>query len=492
MLKRFAVVLALSFLPQLAYAGGFEVPDNGTEALGRGAAFTAKADDITALQYNIAGLAGQRGWRLMVDQHLIWSPYEFTRSGTYADAYSPSTPWGGQQFPTVRDKSGPFYAPFVGASTDFGKLRRWTFALGVFCPPSQAVRTYGDKLANGWPSPQRYDITQADLLLVFLTAAAAVRVTHWFDLGLALHVTYADLDLGNVQTVRPIYRTKCTHNEDPQCDTGSRIQTNGWTATASLGMMFHPLKVLDVGANVRGPVQLDTKGTVAVSSPAVIQVAISPDYAEFHTKLPWVVRAGARYKFLGHDGFEHGDVEVDGTYESWGSTAENPGDQVNIPHVYIFNDVNPQIAHNFKDTFSVRFGGAWNVRLRDYDDAVFVIRAGAYYDSSATNPADTRMDFDTMEKIAGTFGLGFRWRGVSINAAYAHVWEPTRTVTNGRLQSIYGTNGTNVYDPDPGVAGATPHIINNGTYHASNTILSLNIGIAFDGLLKRKPAVASN
>ncbi len=30
-------------LPSVAHAGGFEFPDNGTEALGRGAAFTAKA-----------------------------------------------------------------------------------------------------------------------------------------------------------------------------------------------------------------------------------------------------------------------------------------------------------------------------------------------------------------------------------------------------------------------------------------------------------------
>jgi hypothetical protein len=73
-----------------------------------------------------------------------------------------------------------------------------------------------------------------------------------------------------------------------------------------------------------------------------------------------------------------------------------------------------------------------------------------------------------------------------VNAAYAYVWEPDRAVTDGRLQSIYGTNGTNVQDPDAGVKGATPHIINNGFYHASNQMVSFNVGIVFDELLKRK------
>jgi hypothetical protein len=64
------LIVAIAAWPARALASGFEIPDNGTEALGRGGAFTAKADDGTALEYNVAGLAQQRGTRLLLDANL--------------------------------------------------------------------------------------------------------------------------------------------------------------------------------------------------------------------------------------------------------------------------------------------------------------------------------------------------------------------------------------------------------------------------------------
>jgi len=130
-------------LPAIASAGGLEFPANGTEALGRGGAFTAKADDGTAFEYNVAGFARQRGTRLMLDLNLVFSTLEFQRAGVYPDdPKNPATPWGGQPFPKVRDTGGVFAAPFFGLSTDFGALDRWTFAVGVYGPSSVGNRTY--------------------------------------------------------------------------------------------------------------------------------------------------------------------------------------------------------------------------------------------------------------------------------------------------------------------------------------------------------------
>src|SRR3954453_7298083 len=100
-----AILLAAT---RAVYAGGLELPDNGTEALARGGAFTAKADDATALQYNIAGLARQRGTRLLFDGNIVLSTLDFQRSGNYPDAPTAATPWGGQPFPSVRNTGGPF------------------------------------------------------------------------------------------------------------------------------------------------------------------------------------------------------------------------------------------------------------------------------------------------------------------------------------------------------------------------------------------------
>src|SRR4051812_23763090 len=110
-MKRRVVIAALVAVTRAVYAGGLELPDNGTEALGRGGAFTARADDATALQYNVAGLARQRGTRLLFDGNLALSSLDFQRDGAYPDSPSAATPWGGQPFPLVHNSGGPFFAP---------------------------------------------------------------------------------------------------------------------------------------------------------------------------------------------------------------------------------------------------------------------------------------------------------------------------------------------------------------------------------------------
>jgi long-subunit fatty acid transport protein len=475
------LLAAVAAQTQLAYAGGFEVPDNGTEALARGAAFTAKADDITALEYNVAGFARQRGTRLMIDQTVLFGTYELTRSGSYPiDPNNPDTGYQGKPYYTVRDIAPPFYSPFIGASSDFGVFDRWTFAIGVFGPPSKGQRSYSSMI-NGAPAPQRYDVTNADSLVAFATAAAAVRVTRWLDIGLALHIVYGSFDLSNV-SYTPL-GSACLGGpaaESPYCDGGTRIQTTALTATASIGLMFHPVPVLDIGASLRGPVDLDSTGTLTPTSPptppgGIAYPSFPPTPVEFHTRLPWVARLGVRYKVIGQDQFEHGDVELDGTYETW-STAEGVGDTVSLKaDLGFIRAFDTTIIHHYSNTYSIRLGGAWNLRL---PAGVLSVRAGAYFDSSATANTDTRMDFDTMFKVAGTLGLGYRIRGIAINAAYAYVWEPDRIVADGALTQINSFDGT-----------ATDHVVNNGKYHAANQIVAFNIGVSFGELLKRKRVI---
>ncbi|HEX9100609.1 MAG TPA: hypothetical protein VF997_00325, partial [Polyangia bacterium] len=200
---------------RVVYAGGLEIPDNGTEALARGGAFTAKADDATALQYNVAGLARQRGTRALLDGNVILSTLNFQRDGVYPDAPSGATPWGGQPFPEVHNSGGPFFAPFFGLSSDLG-LDRWTFAVGVFGPSSVGNRTYPLSV-GGVPSPARYDLVQALPVVVLPTAAAAVRVARWLDLGVALHVAVAKLDLTSV-SFADISKGVCPNPEYQPCD----------------------------------------------------------------------------------------------------------------------------------------------------------------------------------------------------------------------------------------------------------------------------------
>ena len=87
-----------------------------------------------------------------------------------------------------------------------------------------------------------------------------------------------------------------------------------------------------------------------------------------------------------------------------------------------------------------------------------------------------------MAKIAGTCGLGYIVRGVIAQCRPTTTSTSSeRTVTNGDMQSINGlANGSTMTTEGP-----TP-VINNGTYHARNMILSFGLQIAWETLLKRQ------
>jgi hypothetical protein len=88
----------------------------GAEALGRGGAFAAKADSPLAIEYNVAGLAQLRGTQVLLDGQL-----QLSAVGSCLDPYN-------------HQKQRPCYGGLAAVSTDFGVLRRWTFAVGFRLP----------------------------------------------------------------------------------------------------------------------------------------------------------------------------------------------------------------------------------------------------------------------------------------------------------------------------------------------------------------------
>ena len=473
------VVSVAGLRNERAHAGGFEAPGNGAEAMGRGGAFTAKADDGTAFEYNIAGFARQRGTRLLLDGKLVLNKFEFTRAGSYpAEA---NTAWGGMAYPTVTS-NGLSGAPLLAISTDFGYFDRWTFAIGLNTPSaSDSNRRFPTTVNGTWPAPNRYDINSIDILVVYPMLAAAVRVTRWFDIGIALQAVYGHFDLK--ATAFADLGSACAGPQSATCDSQLNIKTKGFTATGALGLMFHPLDELHIGLHVRGPIYLNTSGDLTATAPPALPTTLDPGnpanpaQATLPFRLPWVVRLGLRYAVM-RNHREAGDIEIDGTYEAW-KEAQGVGDQLTSPVLGPFTDIKATLVHHYKDTGSVRVGGAWNRYFNN--DSRLTVRAGVFYDSSATTAAYTKLDFDTMDKIGVALGAGYKIRGVTINAAYTFITSPGRTVTEGRQQVINGINGSTQAsngDPNP--------VFNNGEYKSTTHLILIGLNFAFDELMHKK------
>ena len=373
----------------------------------------------------------------------------------------------------MKDTSGPFFAPFLAATSDFGTFDRLTFAIGVFGPSGVGVRTYPLGI-EGAPNPGRYDIVQAKPRIIYPTLAAAYRVTSWLDVGLGLSLAVGTFDLTSISYAY-VSPALCPTPEYQPCDAQNHLETKGTSFAPSFGAMVRPYSWLAFGLNVRTGYTINSKGTATATPPSAAPIDIDPAPAEFSSSIPWVVRAGGRYIVM-ERGREVGDLELDLTYETWGG-AQGEGPKVNIPKLGIFDDIHPTIQHKFHDTFSLRAGGAYNIDLGDSD--VLALRGGTYYDASATDSSATRIDFDTLAKIGLTVGLGYKSGPFQASIALAEIFDVSRDVSDGEYRPINGANHGESSDKDGNLLPPT----NNGSYSGHMHVLSFGVQLTLDGLL---------
>ena len=455
-----------------ARAGGFEMPDNGAQAVGRGGTFVAKADDGTAIYFNPAGLARQRGTRLYAGGNFFFHSFSFQRAGSFPDDPNDArTPWGDRAYPLVSNASGPFFAPFLAVSTDFGTFDRFTVAAGIFGPPSVGNRTFPLGV-QGAPAASRYDFIQSRSTIIYPTFSAAYRITKWLDLGASAHLVLGNFDQ---TTVSFADLGQCPNVEYQPCDSRSTLVATSTSFAATLGAMVRPVPSLAFGLSVKTPTTLNAEGTVTPTAPAIAPITIAPGIATLTTSLPLVVRTGARYIALDHD-FELYDLELDFIYEGWGA-AQGDGPRIRIPSLGQFKDIDTLIVHGYKDTFGIRGGGAYNMQAFD---GIVTLRGGAYFDSSATSFDYTRLDFDTLSKIAGTLGFGYRRGAFALDVGYAAVASIPRLVgtDEGKVRPVNGAKNGRPLGND----GKLFPAVNEGAYRGFTHLLSFGVTITFDEL----------
>ncbi len=467
-LVRVAIAAGLCARAADARAGGFDIPDLGTQALGRGAAFVAKADDGTAIYYNPAGLARQRGTHLLLDGNIYASSFSFARIGSYHDdPQDAATSYGNKQFPLVQNSGGPSFAPFIALTTDFGYFDRVTFALGLFTPPEVQNRTFA--LASGSaPAASRYDFVQNRSSILMPTASIGVRATTWLDLGVSLHVAHASFASTSVNYAGT---ADCKTVEDFRCDVQTDLAATGNAFGATIGASVRPSPSVQVGLSVRTPLTFNAVGALDVATPKVLAATpLQGGAASYGTQLPLLVKLGGRY--IGMAGsFEQYDLEADVVYETWGS-AQGGGPVITAPSLGSLSSIQIVDQHGYSNTYGLRLGGSYNVET---GSGLFTLRGGAYYDSSATAFQFTRIDWDTLAKFAGTVGAGYQIGAFQFDLGYAAVASAPRLVGSG----------IGAYSPPDleksGKPTGTTDIVNEGAYRGFTHILSLGISIAIDG-----------
>jgi long-subunit fatty acid transport protein len=499
-----------------AGAGGLFIPGYGSQAQPRAGAFVAKADDPSALYYNPAGLAKQKGTVVHLGMNFVDFDQTFQRAGVYEEPDEGAAPsWTGQPYPEVSDNSTPAIGvggfqgiPLFGVATDLGGATPLVFGIGIIADHGFPEREYGEGYVfedpNTPPPPQRYDIVSQDVSAAFPSLAVAYRIAPQLDVG--VRVSWGFAGSKGQQYVWGLRN----YPEDIHTDGTFEIDVaDNFIPAAGAGLLYRPSPNVEFGASYHSPKSLNLKGEGSAALGTGLGLAgmmefIAPENEAvlcetggtiaslkscLNLKLPQMASVGGRYIFRDGAGRERGDIELDVQWEDWSKASDI---EVIVDGKGGLTGLRLQpalVRHGFRDTFSFRLGGAYGF---DIAQNRLEVRAGAAHDTAAAPLSWTRLDVDGMARTTLGAGLAYDMARFRIEVGGGVVLEQDRTVPecNTSLDQLgcdspdQETPTADRESPDPvqPLAGANNQVespFNAGTYSQGYVLFSLGLSYAF-------------
>jgi hypothetical protein len=490
----FAVTLcSICLLPAAASAGGIEIAGAGGQALGRGGAVIARSDDPMVLAYNPAGLAELRGKQLLVNLNIVmfdacvhpigyygWGAY---RGGTPVELEDPDT--GETEILALGQPGaiGPAEEAYYSDPLDEVCLDQammaipqmvWTMrvserlgiGVGFIFPAAQPAGRWGGK--NGVirgddgdlrPSPVRYMQLQSNMIGVFPTIGAGVRLIDQIRLGLALQWGIVGFDLRSM--------TVSGGGTSPARDIVLHLHGDDmFVPSFTVSTHIVPVDALDFVVafkwqdKVEGDAELEL--TTGVFDP-FLTTHVNPiiDVDMVRQYMPWKLSGGIRYaQRRGPRPQGTGRDEAD---EVWGGVIRDPlNDElwdIELDLEYQFNSrVQSQkvvyapdqfiefeknldgttetvsfppeggevlyLQKRWQDQVSLRLGGTYNIV-----QSVLGVSAGAHYENRGLDVAVMGLDFWPLERVGLHGGLVVRiMKSWDLTFSYAHIFQESIVV----------------------------------------------------------------
>jgi len=429
-----AAIGAVMGLGSICHGAGFKISEQGAKAMAMGNAFTAQADDPSALYFNPAGIAFLPGTQLNLGTLVIVAPQtEF--NGTTPLSGTPPLDTGSSVV-VERSKRDIFIAPTLYATHSMGKLPL-SFGLGVnsLCP-----------LAKSWDGSSvfRNQVQTVSIKPLNFQPTVAYR---FGDLNLAIaggvDVTYAEVSLQK-SPYSPVLDPTQPAPPFGAFELGS-LGVDG-TATGvgyNLGLLWKPRPELSFGVAYRSKITLDVEGdanflattptgmgAIGLSSASVFPYtrARATSTGSTSITLPDNLDLAVAWRPTGRI-----TLEFDATWTDW-----RHFDQLLInfdsPQFHEFN--NQPDPRNWRDVWGYKFGGQYAL------NSMLDLRAGYFFDNTPVPDATVDPLLPDSDRHSFAFGAGLHNSVGAIDLAYMWVHFVDRTVHNQDMTTLRGANGT--------------------------------------------------
>jgi len=382
------LVLVLVLAPTSAHAGGLSRP-NGISArgVGLGGAFTALADDVTALFFNPAALSDIDP-QVTAGGELVVGPRTYTPSAGPAQSTTVIAP-----------------VPSLGAAGRFtgtdDRPSPLTFGAGLW-------NTFGGKVDFPKTGMPALDSTQDAMLEA--TAGAALRVSDKLSLGGAIRVGIGLFSLSS--TMKPF---------------DSSLSASGVGLGGALGALIKPTETLRIGVAWRSAMHIATTGSGSVTMPA------GPEPEQISHDQHWPQQASLGVAFLPQPAWRIA-AQVDWT--QWSTVHELT---VHFPAAPLLDQV---YNESWRDNWTARAGGEYTV------SPALAVRAGAYFDTAAVPDRTIERQYLDSDKLGIAVGGSLHTAGWRVDAAVDVVLPSTRTVPDNTAATMAFPADTNIAPGD--------------------------------------------
>jgi long-chain fatty acid transport protein len=383
-----AIGVTLALVGQ-AHGGGIEVPMQSSRAAGQADAFTAQADDPSAIFYNPAGLTQLKGTQASIGAYYLQPLFHFRGDNGVGER---------MDLPSV--------LPHLYVDSDLG-TKNFQIGLGI-------DDVYGINEDWGNSGPLRQLVDKAQLTVMNFAPAAAYRFSDNFSAGIALNVYYGEIYLQrNVELAAP-----------PVPEGQFHFRGHDYAVGVTPGFMYKINDQNQIGLYYRSPFSLDFSGNASVKSSVIPTIGPSATHASLN--FPQSIGVGYCIKPI-----KPLRIEADVIWTDW-HVVDQLQFQSADPH---FNG--QTLPAHWQSGFTGRLGAQYMLTEN------WAIRAGyAYGQNSVPQSTFSPLVPDSNYHLFAT-GLGYSTEQWAVDLAYEFIYRERRGIENSAESPIVDGSWSN-------------------------------------------------
>jgi long-chain fatty acid transport protein len=430
-MRRMLLGCSVFFCAELIWAvgsGGFTNQVVGTKALGMGNAFSAVADDPSAIFFNPAGIAQLDGVQISLGVSPIFpkSTYSSPTNDSQMSSYAPVSPH--------------FHSTWRSSS------ERWAAGMGVYS-------SFG--LKTVWPDngPLRYTTTDSSLVISQYSPVIAFRVFDFLYVGGGPVIVTGKVSLKSRIDTDSLNQVFGGVPDSTTQDGEKSLVGSGDGLGANIGILFKPVVHHSLGITYRSDTKINLRGDTTLTGLSKESASIfgGSDYStptESSITLPPSITLGYAYSL------KRLTVSLDGEWVGYSSYRKTHLTFVNEKDPFrsaVLNTNNPT-SNYYKDSWSVGTGAnyQWNKHWES--------RCGYFFFPAVVGESVWTPRVPDSNTHGFNLGGGWGNSSLTMNLSYSYLLYEPRTISNT-------VDGGSV----------------NGKYETSAQIVSVGVNLRFFG-----------